>query len=235
VKTAPASATRGATTRTAVFGIAAVVIVSVLGYFGAGAYRKVQVQRAVTALVADASQRLEAAFAIEKDAASASNPQTVASLDEHAQEVDRHVVELHDMGGSPERALAAAADDYLLTVRQILRAQAASQRYRLQLSASEGALREHMRSASRRSGAWIDEAVRRKDRMERNFFDYRVSAEALERLLASYPSARKKMAAQSGAALIGDDAAEDARKRVSANLKLITGSVGEARQLAAVR
>lgn len=229
-----ASASRGAVSRTAAFALTAVVTVSVLGYVGVSAYRKVQAQRAITALVADASQRLEAGFALEKDAASAGNPQTVTKLDEHAQEVDRHVVELHDMG-SPDRGLAAAADDYLLTVRQILRAQAASHRYRLQLSASEGALREHMRSASRRSGAWIDEAVRRKDRMERNFFDYRVSTEALERLLASYPSARKKMAAQSGTALVGDDAVEAARKRASASLKLITGSVGEARQLAAVR
>lgn len=139
------------------------------------------------------------------------------------------------MGEGPNRTLFATADDYLLTVRQILRQQAASHRYRLQVAASEGALREHMRAAGRRSGAWIDEAVRMKDRMERNYFDYRVSAEALGRLLAQYPASRRKLVAQLGAPLLADEAVEDARRRAAASLKRITASVEQARQLAAVR
>jgi hypothetical protein len=220
-------------TRTAVFGLAALLAVSALGYWGVGAYRKGQQQKAVSALVADSSRRLETALALE--AVSESGPQIVGQLDEHAQEVDRHVIELHDFGDSRNRALASAADEYLLTVRQILRQQAASLRYRLQVTASETALREHMRTSGRRSGAWIDEAVRAKDRMERNFFDYRVSAEALERLLASYPSARKGMAAQLGVPLLADEVVADARRRSSGNLKRITANVEQARQLAAVR
>ena len=226
---------RGATTRSAVFGLAAVLIVSGLGYWGVHVYRKAQMQKTVTALVSDSSRRFEAALALEAEAASASSPQTLGKLDEHALEVDRHVVELHDLGEARNRALASAADDYLLTVRQILRQQAASHRYRLQVAASESALREHMRTAGRRSGAWIDEAVRAKDRMDRNFFDYRVSAEALQRLLASYPSARKAMTAQLGVSLLADEVVEDARRRGAASLKRITASVAQARQLAAVR
>ena len=222
-------------TRTAVFGLIALLIVSALGYWGVGAYRKVQQQKAVSALVADSSRRLETALALEAEAAGTSSPQNVAALDEHAQEVDRHVVELRDLGESPNRALAAAADEYLLTVRQILRQQAASYRYRLQVAASEAALREHMRAAGRRSGAWIDQAVRLKERMERNFFDYRVSAEALQRLLVSYPSARKSLSAQLRAPLPSDDVVEDARKRALANYKRIAANVEQARQLAAVR
>jgi len=49
--------------------------------------------------------------------------------------------------------------------------------------------------------------------MDRNFFDYRVSAEALQRLLASYPSARKAMTAQLGVSLLADEVVEDARRR----------------------
>jgi len=222
-------------TRTAVFGLIALLIVSALGYWGVGAYRKVQQQKAVSALVADSSRRLETALALEAEAAGTSSPQNVAALDEHAQEVDRHVVELRDLGESPNRALAAAADEYLLTVRQILRQQAASYRYRLQVAASEAALREHMRAAGRRSGAWIDQAVRLKERMERNYFDYRVSAEALQRLLVSYPSARKGLSAQLRTPLPSDDVVEDARKRALANYKRIAANVEQARQLAAVR
>lgn len=222
-------------TRTAVYGLIALLIASALGYWGVGAYRKSQLQKSVTALVGDSSRRLETALALETEAAAVSSPQTVAALDEQAQEVDRHVVELRDLGESPNRALAAAADEYLLTVRQILRQQAASHRYRLQVAGSEAALREHMRAAGRRSGGWIDEAVRLKERMERNYFDYRVSAEALERLLASYPSARKGLSAQLGAPLLSADVVEDARKRALANHKRIAANVEQARQLAAVR
>jgi len=228
------AAAREAITRTAAFGLAAVVLGSAL-YWGVSAYRKAQLQKSVTVLVHDSSERLEAALVLETDAAAASSAQTVAGLDEQAQEVDRHVIELRDMNASHSRALLAAAEDYLLTVRQILRQQAASHRYRIQVSASESALREHMRKAGGRSKGWIDEALRAKDRMEKNFFDYRVSAEALERQLASYPSARRKLAAQLAAPLLAEETVENARKRALANYKRITANVEQARQLAAVR
>lgn len=229
------AASRGAITRAAAFGLAALVIVSALGTWGVSAYRKAQLQKAVYALVRDSNERMQAALALENEAATADNPRTVARLDEQAQEVDKHVIELRDMSSSPNRALVAAAEDYLLTVRQILREQAASHRYRVQVTASDERLREHMRKAGRRSGAWIDEAVRAKDRLERNYFDYRTSAEALERLLASYPSVRRKMAAQLSVPLLADEAVENARKRALAGSKRIAAKVEQARQLAAVR
>jgi hypothetical protein len=228
------AAAREAITRTAAFGLAAVVLGSAL-YWGVNAYRKAQLQKNVTVLVRDSSERLQAALALEMDAAAASSAPTVARLDEQAQEVDKLVIELRDMSASRNRELVAAAEDYLLTVRQILRQQAASHRYRFQVSASESALREHMRKASGRSKSWIDEAIRAKDRMEKNFFDYRVSAEAFERLLASYPSARRKLAEQLAAPLLADETVESARKRALANYKRITANVEQARQLAAVR
>src|SRR5262245_17522376 len=131
-------APRGAVTRTTAFGLAALVLAAVLAGWGLSAYRKAQLQKSVAVLVRDSSERLQAALALEANAASASSAQTVSALDEHAQEVDKHVIELHDV--SSEGALAAAAEEYLLTVRQILRQQAASHRYRMQVSAAEGAL-----------------------------------------------------------------------------------------------
>lgn len=232
---AAAAAPRGAITRGAAFGLAALLVAVALGTWGVSAYRKGQLHKNVTALVSDSSDRLAAALALETDTAAANSPQTVGRLDEHAQEVDRHVVELRDMSASPNLELVAAAEEYLLTVRQILREQAASHRYRVQLAASDERLREHMRNAGRRSKGWIDEAVRAKDRLERNYFDYRVSVEALERLLASYPSARRKMAAQLRVPLLADETVESARKRTLAGSKRVAASVEQARQLAAVR
>jgi hypothetical protein len=71
--------------------------------------------------------------------------------------------------------------------------------------------------------------------MEKSYFDYRVSSEALDRLLASYPPARRKMAAQLRAPLLGDEAVEAARKRIVAASKRVATGVEQARQLAAVR
>ena len=227
-----AGGARGALTRSGALGLAALVLLSAIGTWGVSAYRKSQLHNAASVMVRDSSERLGAALALSPDAAT---PQTVARIDEHAQEVDRHVMELRDRSSSPDRALVAAAEDYLLTARQILRELAATHRYGIQVSAAAEKLREHMRGAGRRSRAWIDEAVRAKDRMEKSYFDYRVSAEALERLLASYPSARKNMAAKLAVPLLEDDTVEAARKRAVAASKRAAANVEQVRQLAAVR
>ena len=225
----------GSATRSTALGLAVLVIASALGYWGVSAYRKSQLQRAVTALVKDSSERLQGALAVETGAAPEDTAQMVVKLDDQAQEVDKHVIELRGMSASPNRALVDAAEEYILTVRQILRNQAASHRYHIQVSASERALRDHMRTANRRSGNWIKEAVRAKDRMEKEYFDYRISVEALERLLASYPGARKKMASQLRVPLLADETVVGARKRTLANSRRVADDVERARQLAAVR
>src|SRR5216684_171874 len=224
----------GLTTRTAALLAAALAVASALGYWGVSTYRKSELQKAVTALVKDTSERLQAALAIETGTMPAD--QTVGKLDDHAQEVDKHVLELRDMSASPDRALVDAAEEYMLTVRQILRNQAASHRYRIQVSASDRALRDHMRAAKRRSGSWIQEALRAKDRLEKDYFDYRISVDAFGRLLESYPSTRKKLALQVGAGLLVEEAvAANARKRALATSKRGADDVERTRQLAAVR
>jgi len=226
----------GLFTRTTALGLAALVIASALGYWGVSAYRKSQLQRAVTALVQDSSERLRGALAVETEAVHDDTAPMVRRLDDQAQEVDKHVIELRGMSASPNRALVDAAEEYMLTVRQILRNQAASHRYRIQVSASEQALRDHMRKANRRSGNWIKEALRAKDRMEKEYFDYRISVDAFGRLLESYPATRKKLALQVGAGLLVEEAvAANARKRALATSKRVADDVERARQLAAVR
>lgn len=222
-------------TRTTVLAATAVVVASALAYWGVGAYRKGELEKAVTGLVKDTSERLRAALAIETRTAP-TNSQTVSTLDDHAQEVDKHVIELRTLAASPNRPLVDAADEYILTVRQILRNQAASHRYGVQMSASDRALRDHMRTSSERSGLWIQEALRAKDRLEKDYFDYRLSVEAFGRLLESYPETRKKLALHVGAAPLADaGVASDARRRALENLERASGEVERARQLAAVR
>jgi len=217
--------------KTVAAALVALLAVSALGYWAYGAYRKSDLQKAVAALVRDTSERLQAALAIETETA-----QTVGRLDDHAQEVDKHVIELRSMSASPNRPLVDAAEEYMLTARQILRNQAASHRYRVQMAASDKTLRDHMRTASRRTSSWIQEALRAKDRLERDYLDYRLSLEAFSRLLESFPEARKKLAFYLGTGpLIDAAAATDARRRALDSLKRAGSEVERARQLAAVR
>jgi len=217
--------------KTVAAALVALLAVSALGYWAYGAYRKSDLQKAVAALVRDTSERLQAALAIETETA-----QTVGRLDDHAQEVDKHVIELRSMSASPNRPLVDAAEEYMLTARQILRNQAASHRYRVQMAASDKTLRDHMRTASRRTNSWIQEALRAKDRLERDYLDYRLSLEAFSRLLESFPEARKKLALYLGTGpLIDAAAATDARRRALESSKRAGSEVERARQLAAVR
>jgi hypothetical protein len=217
--------------KTVAAALVALLAVSALGYWGYGAYRKSDLQSAVSALVGDTSERLQEALAIETETA-----QTVGRLDDHAQEVDKHVIDLRNMGASPNRALVDAAEEYMLTVRQILRNQAASHRYRVQMAASDKTLRDHMRTANRRTGPWIQDALRAKDRLEKDYLDYRLSIEAFSRLLQSFPEARKKLSLYLGTGpLIDAAAASDARRRALDSLKRAGSEVERARQLAAAR
>jgi len=210
--------------------LAALALLLALAYWGYRTYAKSQLQKAVIELVKDSSDRLQAGLGVEAGAAS------VAKIDDLAQEVDKDVIELNRLSASPNRPLVDAAEEYLLTIRQILRSQAASQRYRAQVMARDSALRDHMRGSSRRSRAWIDEAVRMKDRLEKDYFDYRTSAGALRRLLDSLPETRKKLALHVGAAPLADESAvRKARQRALEDSRRVEDEMERARKLAAVR
>ena len=215
--------------------LAALLALAAAGTWAWSAHKKRELRGAVAELLLDATRRFDDALAVESAPASADGAQTVRKLDDQAQEVDRHVLELHGLSVSADRALAEAAEDYLLTVREILRRQAATHRYGIQVAASDAALRDHMRGAGRRSKGWIDEAVRLKDRMEKDYFDYHLAADAFGRLLDSYPATREKLAAQRPAAApTPDETVRAARKRAAQSAKRIDDEMRQARQLAAV-
>ena len=226
----------GFTTRTAALVAAALVVAAALGYWSINAYRTAQLHRSVVALVEDTSRRLKEALAVEMEKEAVETPRTVTLLDEHAQEVDKNVIELRRLNGAGDRDLVNSAEEYMLTVRQILRNQAASHRYHIQVLTGDRALRDHMGRANKRSAGWIQEAVRAKDRLERAYFDYRLSADAFGRLLGTYPRARGSLAQRVGAGLLLEDAfVADVGMRVKENSKRTADELERARQLAAVK
>jgi len=226
----------GFATRSVALLAAGLVVAAALGYWGIGAYRTAQLRQSVAALVKDTSRRLQEALALEMEKAPEETLKTVSTLDEHAQEVDKNVIELRGLNAASDRNLVNSAEEYMLTVRQILRNQAASHRYHIQVVAGDRALRDHMSRANRRSASWIEEALRAKDRLERAYFDYRLSADAFGRLLGSYPQVRNNLAQRVGAGLLlGDAAVADAADRAKEISRRTGEEVERARRLAAVK
>src|SRR5260370_1970011 len=95
----------GLTTRTAALLAAALAVASALGYWGVSTYRKSELQKAVTALVKDTSERLQAALAIETGTMPADH--TGGRLDAPAQEVAKHGPDLRPLSTPPDPTPAA--------------------------------------------------------------------------------------------------------------------------------
>jgi len=128
-----------------------------------------------------------------------------------------------------------ALDDFVLTGREILVRQDASHRFRRQFLASSQALRDHMR-ADNRTGAWVREAVQRKERVEKDYRDYAGAAEALDKLLESFPASVARLASRLKAApLVDDKFIAEARKRSNAALKQATDEMERIRRIAVPR
>lgn len=187
---------------------------SALGYWTAADFEQRERRNDVLWLVQDTSLRLRAALASEPPLALSSG-EALRALYDHAAVVDGHLGKLRKMELSGMGNLADAADDYLLTSREILLRRASSQRYRLRVSDDLQRLRSHMR-ADNRTGAWITEAVRARERVEEVYRDYRVASGALGVLLQSFPVAQAKIAPHVEAALlIEDNVVNEAHQRVT--------------------
>lgn len=221
----------GFKTKTVVIALAAAVATSAFGYWGYGELREQQLRNEVTALVTDASLRMQAALSAE----AVDDPAILRRFYEHAEAVDADFRKLHDADVTAVADLAYAADDYLLTSREILLRWASSQRYRLELSGSIKALQKHMR-ADNRTGAWVSEAIRAKERVEDDYRDYNRAVNALSTLLGTFPASREKMAPYMDAALLADERlVQAAREQALAASSQAADEVDRIRQLRTYR
>ena len=213
--------------RTFLVAAAALIVAAALGYWAYGAQKKGELDKAAMALAQETSRHLQEALSTE---AGRPSTETVQAIGEFAAAANRNLEALKRLDAAGNQALVDALDDYLLTSREILGRQAASYRFRRQLLASTQALRDHMR-ADNRTGAWVREAVQGKERVEKDYRDYQSAAQALDKLLESFPASLARLASRSkGAPLIDDKLVADARKRSSAALQQATDEVEKIRQ-----
>lgn len=221
-----------AQSRTYLVAVVALVVAVALGYWAYGAKKKSDAGNTAVALARETARHLQESLAADPGRLSSETAQAVG---EYAAAASRNLETLRRLDGSGNQPLVDAVDDFLLTGREILGRQTASYRFRTQLSASMQALRNHMR-ADNRTGAWVREAVRHKERVEKDYRDYQNAAEALDKLLQSFPASVAKVAALVRAApLVDTRLVEEARKRSNAALKQATAEIERIRHIAVPR
>lgn len=217
-------------TRIIAIGLVVAVVGAAIGWWGYGAHQKRELRKTIVGLVADSASRMREALATPAD-----SPETTRRDEGHAAAAERNLAQLKSLAAAREQLLADAADDYLLTSREILKRVVESRRYRQMLTESLQALTEHMR-ADNRTGAWVQEAVKARERVNKDHRGYAAAAAALDKLLLSFPDSQKRIAPDVGpAVLIDATAIEAARARVVSGASQAEAEVAKSRQLETFR
>ncbi len=167
--------------------------------------------------------------------AATEGPDAVRGLEDHAAAVEQNLAELKRLNAAREPVLAEAADDYILTSREILKRLVNVQRYRQLLAESLPALIAHMR-ADNRSGVWIQQAVKARERVNQDHRGLSLAAGALDTLLRSFPASQKKIAPHvAPVTLVEGSVIDAARARALEAVKQADGEIEKTRRLDAFR
>ena len=162
---------------------AAALVLAVGSYL---AYEKYSRRTHVMTMVKDTAARVR--DVIEAQPGSASK----VDFEAHATALEGYAATLRRMNTASFTPLADAADDYLVTAREIARRAVDIRRSRTALDASYGALAAHVKSDRGRAG-WPAEAVRLKQALDKDFRDYRIAVDAYRTLLESFPASQWKV------------------------------------------
>ncbi len=206
--------------------LAALVVAAALGWWGYGEHQRREQRKTIIALLADTGAQLRAGLT-----ATAEGPEALSKHEEQLASAERNLAALKGMDARREPALADAADDYLLTGREILKRVVNVRRYRQLLSESLQALGEHLRT-DYHAGAWFQEAAKARERVNKDHRDLGLAADALDQLLQTLPASQKKIAPHvEPAVLIEGGVIDAARARALETAKQATAEVEKMRQL----
>jgi len=174
-------------------------------------------QQEITALVAGATEQLKDVL-------------QNGSSDEKLKAADASLESLRTMNVSRQPLLADAAEHYLISTRTIVRAKNDAVRLARQAAASRQALAAHL--ATRRNDAWFANALKLKERVEKDHFDLNLAYKALDDVLGSIYDDVKRLKPLVGADLLLDEPARaSARKQVQDELQRADAELAQARRL----
>jgi hypothetical protein len=183
----------------------AVVVLAIGTYL---AYEKYTRRTHVVAMVEDAARRMHATVQAQ---AAGKDP---ADDEANATAVEAYESTLRSMSTSSFEALAAAAGDYLVTAREIMRRAVNMRLSKARLAQSTDALASHIRG-DRGAGEWPRVAVQLKQPVDADLREYRIAVESYASLMSGLAVSQAKIAPFVDASLLIDER-----------------SIGEARQRA---
>lgn len=207
----------------------AVLVAAGLAYAGYGLYQKRVLRAQVAQAVDAASGRLAATLGADL---AAPTPALVEQLDRASEETEASLQELRAAPARSDRPLAEAADDYVGNVLAVLKRQDGSARGRLKFADSRKALAEHLAKAGQRNEEWSDAAIRLKNRLDGDYFEYRLAVGSLGNMLGELPASRAKIGALLPQARLPEEAAiKGARARALAAAEATRLEFEQAKQL----
>jgi ElaB/YqjD/DUF883 family membrane-anchored ribosome-binding protein len=217
--------------RTLLIGAAALVAAAAVAWAGYGAVQKRHLQAQMTQLVGEAGTRLEGSLGIDINAPSA---EVLKKLDESIQATDYALQQLRSANARSNPALVEAADDYVALAANVLKRQSGSVRGRQKFADSRKALTAHLSQVGQRGPTWLADAVKLRQQLDRDYFEYQTAASSLENMLGSYPESHRRIAAVLPAvALPADAPVKDARSRAQAAIGTTRQELEKAKQLVA--
>jgi hypothetical protein len=191
--------------KAALIGVA-VLAVAIVAVFSYRYYQGRQAEGRVLALVRQGIQDLRSALARQTAVASTSEAEVYATA------AEKRASALREMNTASITQLADAADDMLVTMREVLRRQVTIERSRSALGHSLEQLMQHMRVD--RGKDWTTDAVRMKNAVDKDLRDYRIAVESYAALLESFPESQKRIAPfMRSEPLIDPDVLQAARER----------------------
>lgn len=207
--------------------IVGLILIALLAIWGYSAYQQRQMHNEVRALIKSTSERLRAGFAAESSTSDAKAPAFDFLGNSAAAEAP--IARLRGMDTSSMTALADAADDYLLTAREILRRQYDMHDARDRLASSVPKLSEHIQT-DRGAAEWTNEAARLRHVIDKDLRDFRIAVDSYTSLVEKFAASQSKIAPfVEPAVLIDEKTVKDARQaaldafaRADENTKRVT-------------
>ena len=164
----------------------AVALVSGLGWWGYRAVKKSELQRATLALVQDSTVLLRESLGLV-----AAGAEVRSRLEGSFSDLEKNVQKVQALNASLNPPLVRAADAYVTDVQAFLRRQLDAHKSRDAVRVAMNDLSDHLRAGGDRSPAWIRRAIELKQRMEKDYFDYRFAAGGLDKSFSALRESRK--------------------------------------------
>lgn len=219
--------------RNIIIGLAVLVIAIIVAGVAWNRHQTKQLQETTLSQIDNATRALRSAMALPPSTNAAEHARVVSA---GTARVDQDLAALRDTNTSRVLLLAAGADGYLLTARELLRRQATMLQLRTRISDGIIAFRTHLTTGSRAAADWTTEAVRLKNKLEQDYREFQRAVDAHTTIADGFPDARKALAP-----LAPEDrliaAAEIAAMREAAltAASALSGEINAVRQLAAPR